>query len=188
MTFLEFFNRTLNISTPSYEDLPFPVKKSFLKKGEIVTEYGQVEDSLYFMNRGIAEITIKSYVSEKIIDFFFEKEFFCCFTSFLNQQPGDVRVMALMDCDVEVIKREDLMQAYNDSFDVNKFGRIMTEHGYIRKSNREKALLTKTAEEIYVEMFKNKPDYISNIPVNKIAKYLGIHPESLSRIRKKIHS
>jgi DNA-binding Lrp family transcriptional regulator len=37
-------------------------------------------------------------------------------------------------------------------------------------------------------MFKKNTEYISNIPVNKIAKYLGIHPESLSRIRKKINS
>ncbi|AUP77793.1 Crp/Fnr family transcriptional regulator [Flavivirga eckloniae] len=188
MTFLEFYSTVLNIPIPTYEDFFFPVKKVFFKKGAVFTDYGEVEDSLYFMNRGIAEIVIKSYMSEKVIDFFFEKEFFCCFTSFLNQKPGDVRVSALMDCEVEIIKHEDLAQAYEHSLDLNKFGRIMTEHGYIRKSNREKALLTKTAEERYVEMFKGKPDYISNIPVNKIAKYLGIHPESLSRIRKKLNS
>ncbi|MDD7887381.1 Crp/Fnr family transcriptional regulator [Flavivirga sp. 57AJ16] len=188
MTFLDFYNAILNTSVASYEDSPFPVKKSYFKKGEVITKYGQVEDSLYFMNSGIVEMSIKSYMSEKIIDFFFEKEMFCGFTSFLDQQPTDVQILALVDCEMEVIEREVLMQAYNFSLNVNKFARIMTEYGYIRKSNREKDLLTKTAEERYAEMFQTHSQYISNIPVNKIAKYLGIHPESLSRIRKKLHS
>ncbi len=188
MTFLEFFNTILNTSFASYEALPFSVKKVHFKKGEIITEYGQVEDTLYFMNNGIVEMTIKSYMTEKIIDFFFNKELFCGYTSFLDEQPTDVQIKALMDCDMEMIKRKSLIEAYDFSLEVNKFGRIMTEYGYIRKSNREKSLLTKTAEERYAEMFQFNAEYISNIPVNKIAKYLGIHPESLSRIRKKINS
>ena len=120
--------------------------------------------------------------------FFFANEMVCGFTSFLTQFPADVQIIALMDCEMEIINREDLMKAYEFSLDANKFGRILTEQAYIIKSNREKNFLTKTAEERYSEMFIKNPDYIFNIPVNKIAKYLGIHPESLSRIRKKINS
>ena len=166
--------------------MPFPVKKNKFTKGSFITQYDQVENAVYFINEGIVEMTIKSYMSEKIIDFFFKDEMVSAFTSFLNQLPTDVQISALIDCEVEVIAHSDLMKAYDSSFEANRFGRILTEHGYIRKSNREKDLLTKTAEERYIEMFQTKADYINNIPVNKIAKYLGIHPESLSRIRKKI--
>lgn len=186
MLFREFYNSVLSTSISSYEDIPFPVKKTSFQKGTIITKYGQIENAVYFINEGIVEMTIKSYMTEKIIDFFFENEMVTAFTSFLNQLPTDVQIMALIDCEVEMISRKDLMKAYEVSFEANKFGRILTEHGYIRKSNREKELLTKTAEERYAEMFQTKAEYINNIPVNKIAKYLGIHPESLSRIRKKI--
>jgi len=185
MLFIAFYNSVLNASA-SPEDMPFPVSKMHFKKGAVFTRYGQIESAVYFMNSGIVEMNIKSYMTEKVIDFFFENEMFSAFTSFLNQLPTDVQISALTDCEVEVISHADLMEAYADSFEVNKFGRILTEHAYIRKSNREKDLLTKTAEERYAEMFQTKAEYISNIPVNKIAKYLGIHPESLSRIRKKI--
>ncbi|PWL38867.1 hypothetical protein DKG77_11560 [Flagellimonas aquimarina] len=188
MLFLDFYNSVLNISLASYDDLPYPVKKVSFKKGDVVTTYGQIERNVYFMNHGIVEMTIKSYMSEKIIDFFFETEMFCGLTSFLTQLPTDVQITALMDCEMEIVQYDDLMNAYNVSLDANKFGRIITEHGYIRKSNREKELLTKTAEERYGEMFRTRSRYISNIPVNKIAKYLGIHPESLSRIRNKMNS
>ena len=185
MLFREFYSSVLGISKLSYEDIPFPVKKVYFKKGAIITKYGQTENTVYFINEGIVEMTIKSYMTEKVIDFFFENEMVSAFTSFLNQLPTDVQIRALMDCEIEMISREDLMKAYEISLGANKFGRILTEHGYIRKSNREKDLLTKTAEERYEEMFQSKAEYINNIPVNKIAKYLGIHPESLSRIRKK---
>lgn len=187
MSFKNLYNTILN-SSFSNEDLPFPVKKLTVKKGVKLTKYGQIEDSLYFLNAGIVEMTIKSYMTEKIIDFFFENELFCGYTSFLNQLPTDVQITTLIDSEIEVINRKDLILAYQTSFEANKFGRIATEQGYIRKSNREKDLLTKTAEERYVEMFQTRTQHISYIPVNKVAKYLGIHPESLSRIRKKINS
>ncbi len=188
MLFREFYNSVLNIAIASDDNLPFSVEKVHFKKGELITQYGQIEEVVYFINTGIVEMSIKSYMTEKIIDFFFEKELFCGFTSFLTQQPTDIQILALIDCEMEMISHDSLMGAYETSLEANKFGRILTEQGYIRKSNREKNLLTKTAEERYGEMFKSHSKYISYIPVNKIAKYLGIHPESLSRIRKKMNS
>jgi len=188
MLFREFYNSVLGTAFATNNELPFSVEKVHFKKGELITPYGKVEDSVYFMNVGIVEMSIKSYMTEKIIDFFFENELFCGLTSFLTQLPTDVQIMALVDCDMEMIPHESLMRAYETSLETNKFGRIITEQGYIRKSNREKDFLTKTAEERYGELFESRSQYISYIPVNKIAKYLGIHPESLSRIRKKMSS
>ncbi|WP_052823427.1 Crp/Fnr family transcriptional regulator [Neotamlana sedimentorum] len=188
MNFLEFYNKILDTAHKSCKEIPFSVGKTSFKKGSLITEYNHIEDKIYFINSGIAEMTIKSYMTEKVIDFFFENELICGYTSFLTQEPTDVQIKALMNCEMEVVKKSDLMLAYESSLEANKFGRICTEQGYIRKSDREKNFLTKTAEELYVEMFQSRSQYISEIPVNKIAKYLGIHPESLSRIRKKINS
>lgn len=188
MLFREFYNSVLDTAVTSNDDFPFSIHKIHFKKGELITRYGQVEDVVYFINTGIVEMSIKNFMTEKIIDFFFENELFCGFTSFLTELPTDIQILALMDCEMEMIPRNSLMLAYETSLEANKFSRILTEQGYIRKSNREKNLLTKTAEERNSEMFQSHAQYISYIPVNKIAKYLGIHPESLSRIRKKINS
>lgn len=187
MNFAEFFQSVIK-APDDFNTLPFAVSTFHIQKGAVLTDYDQVEENVYFIQSGIVEMTIKSYMTEKIIDFFFENEMVCGFTSFLTQQPTDVRIKALTEVNLEVIKRVDLIEAYRDSLEANQFGRILTEQGYIRKSNREKDLLTKTAEEKYAEMFATHSKYISQIPVNKIAKYLGIHPESLSRIRKKLNS
>ncbi len=188
MSFLAFYNTILNTSCKSYNELPYTVKKIRFKKGDVISEYDKVEKFVYLINIGIVEMTIKSYVSEKIIDFFFEKEMVAGLTSFLTQMPSDVKITALMDCEVEAISYEDLQNVYDNSADANTFSRILFEQAYIRKAQREKDFLSKTAEERYAEMFQTHAKCISNIPVNKIAKYLGIHPESLSRIRKKLNS
>lgn len=188
MLFIEFYNHVLKTDISSYGALPYPVQKVEFKKGEVITGYGEIEGCIYFLNSGIVEMSIKSYVSEKMIDFFFENEMFTSLTSFLTQQPSDVEMTALTDCFAEKITYNDLMTAYKTSFHANKLARIVIEGAYLHKAQREKDFLAKTAEERYNEMFQTHSQYISNIPVNKIARYLGIHPESLSRIRKKMNS
>jgi CRP-like cAMP-binding protein len=188
MTFTEFYNSILGTAVSLPEGLPYPVSKVHFKKGTIITKYGETETAVYFLNSGMVEMTLKSYMTEKIIDFFFESEMFTSLTSFLTRKPSDVQMKALMDCEAEKILYEDLMKAYSKSLDANRLGRILIEHAYIKKANREKDFLSKTAEEKYAELLRNQPKYISHIPVNKIARYLGVHPESLSRIRRKINS
>ncbi|MEO0571834.1 MAG: Crp/Fnr family transcriptional regulator [Bacteroidota bacterium] len=185
MDFLTFYNSVLG---KDCKKPPFPVTKISFSKGEVITGYGEVENFVYFINAGIVELTIKSYMTEKIIDFFFENEMVASLTSFLSQKKSDVQLTALVDCKLEQINYQDLMEAYEHDLGLNQFGRKIMEGAYIRKTNREKDLLTKTAEEMYAGMFKTHSQYISQVPVNKIAKYLGIHPESLSRIRKKLNS
>jgi len=187
MNFITFYNTVLG-TNKGVGELPFPVRSISVEKGTLITRFEKKEHSVYFIKKGVVELSIKSYMTEKIIDFFFQHEMVASLTSFLLQSKSDVQLTALVDCELDGVAYDDLMKAYSHDLDINKFGRKIMEGAYIRKSNREKALLTKTAEEIYLEMFQTHPNYISHIPVNKIAKYLGIHPESLSRIRKKINS
>src|SRR4030095_9524152 len=109
-------------------------------------------------------------------------------TSFITQKPSDVQIVALTDCQLQAIQYDDLQSAYKTSFLANKLGRLLTEQIYIRKTQREKDFLTKSAEERYKDLISQRSELIQLIPINKIAKYLGIHPESLSRIRKEIIS
>ena len=188
MLFREFYNTVLHTAITEDNSLPYPISKVNFKKGTVITKYGQVEEAVYFLNSGIVEMTIKSYMTEKVIDFFFTNDMFTSLTSFLTQSASDVQMIALVDCEAEMISWNDLQLAYKTSLEANQFGRMLTEYAYIKKAQREKDFLSKTAEEMYSQMFLTHSEYLSKIPVNKIAKYLGIHPESLSRIRKKINS
>jgi CRP-like cAMP-binding protein len=154
------------------------------KKGDIITDYGKVEKKLYFINEGFVQITMLHDGEEKIIDFFFQDTFVCAFSSFLKQEPSDARITALVDCKMEVIHYNDLQEAYKTSLVANRLGRLLTEQIYMVKAKREKDFLLKSAQERYHDLIALRPDIPKLIPINKIAKYLGVKPESLSRIRR----
>lgn len=166
------------------EELPFKTTFKTIKKNTIITCYNQVEHYAYFLIDGIARITMVKDGEEKILEFFFPNSFFSSYTSFLTKQPSDVEVQAMTDCEVEVIRDEDIQKAYENSLLANKLGRKAAEYYYIMKTKREKDFLVKSATERYSELLARRSELVQQIPVNMIAKYLGIKPESLSRIRK----
>ncbi len=186
MTLKQLFSEVLGADFDG--NLPYPTATLKIKKGQVLTDLGQIESNAYFLTTGLVELSIKSYQTLKTVDFFFGGEFVCAYTSFLTQQPSDVRVVVLADGEAEVVRYQDLQQAYRVSASANFVGRVINEQAYLRKAQREKDFLTKTADERYQELIGQRPEYVAQMPVNKIARYLGIHPESLSRIRKTLSS
>lgn len=167
-------------------EMPFPTTIRNVPVGTILCDFGQLEDYVYFLINGIVQVNIINIKGDtRIVDFFFPDNFFCSYTSFLQSSASDVQIITTTACDLEVVEKADLLLAYNNSLITNKLGRFETEKLYLKKVKREKDLITKTKEEIYLELIENKSELIHNLPVDSIAKYLGIHPESLSRIRKK---
>jgi len=137
---------------------------------------------------GIVLLKIEQKKENRILDFFFSNSFFASYSSLLLNKPSDVRISAFENCVLEVINYDDLKKAYNHSLVANKLGRIETEKLYARKVKREKELLTKTAEQRYASLISNNPEILNKIPIKDISMYLGIQPESLSRIRKRLIS
>lgn len=177
-----------NIDLEFDGDFPFQVIEKKITKDSIITDYGRIEQKVYFLKDGIVRVSIMEREEEKILDFFFEHSFFASYSSLLSGLPSDVSIIAFTDCTVDVIDYSELKKAYEYSLMANKLGRIETERLYARKVRREKELLTKTAEQRYLSLISMNPEIIEKIPIKDISKYLGIQPESLSRIRKKIIS
>jgi len=164
----------------------FPTYRKTIKKNEIITHFGQIERKAYFLISGIIESAIEKNGEIRIIDFVFPNNFICSYTSFLLQIPSEIQTKAITDCEIEYFFKEDLEEAYKTSIIANQFGRYVTEQFFISKLRRENDFLTKSAKEVYQKLITERPEIIQKIPLNKIAKYLGIHPESLSRIRAEI--
>lgn len=184
MNLLHFLNASFNTGFTSADQLPFRSVPKTFAKGTIITDYGKTEKHIYFINSGIIQMTVQRDIEEKIIDFYFPDSFVCAYTSFIRQAPSDVRITALTDCEMESVSHEEVQTAYKESLLANKLGRVLTEQIYMIKSMREKDFLIKSAEQRYAELIAKRPDIIKLIPGYKIAQYLGIQPESLSRIRK----
>lgn len=81
---------------------------------------------------------------------------------------------------------DNLQIAYRTYPEFQKFGRLIAEFLFIMVSDRTATLLLKTPEQRYVDFLEKSSDLILRVPQYMIASYLGITPEALSRIRKRL--
>lgn len=186
MNTLQYINHLLDIDLKSNDEIPFKITEKEMEAGQIITNYDAIETKVYFLKSGIVQVSLLYNDDERILDFFIENCFLNSYTSFLTKLPSDVQLIALTKVELDVIDGADIQHAYKTSLLANQLGRLVTERLFMNNTKRQKDLLTKTAEQRYKELLQNRPDIVSLLSINKTAKYLGIHPESLSRIRKSI--
>jgi len=81
---------------------------------------------------------------------------------------------------------EDLQEIYRATEIGNVIGRHASEDLFLKKSQRELSLLNQSAQQRYLDLFEEQPELLKNIPLKYIASYIGVTPQALSRIRKRI--
>ncbi len=132
---------------------------------------------------------LKSYViddkgKEKIVEFYAENSFVSAFTSFITQGITDWNIQTIENAEIIIIPKEFLEKLYLRNSCWIALGLKIFEAQTLKKCNREKSLLVNNASERYA-IFRKQYESIENrLPLNQIALYLGIQPESFSRIRK----
>lgn len=181
MLFQKYILKNLKIK----EKLPFEIITRKFKQGERITDIGTQEQNIYYVVSGIVETCIVTKYGDKIVEFTFANGLVTSLTSLLKNKPSSAYLSCLKDCKVQVIPYAKLNEACNTSLVANKFYKYFLENYYLARIKKATDALSKDAEERYLDLLKNKPHIMSEVPVSHIAKYIGIHPNSLSRIRKK---
>lgn len=160
------------------------VPKTF-KKNEIIKQPHKTEKYLHLIIKGSAGIFVFHKNTDVCIDLVYENEFFGDYMSLLNQLPSPIFTMALEKTQMLSIYHTDLTDIYNNTDLGEKIGKMVAEMLFIHKQQQQLELLTMTAEERYQMLLEKYPIIIRRTAQKHIASYLGIAPESLSRIRKK---
>lgn len=152
----------------------------------IILRQGQTEKYLSYVEKGILRFYIPRMDNDLTFGFIFSGSFVSAYDSFLTQAPCRYEVQALTETKLWRITYEDLQQVYTHTQIGNEIGRKNAESLFLIKANRELSLLHKSAEERYLDLFTQRPELIQQIPLKYIASYIGITPQALSRIRKRI--
>ena len=161
-------------------------RKKFPKKTNI-TNIGQIENCISFLEKGIVRVFIPKETEEDItFGFSFENELISAYDSFLTQSPSQYQLETLADTSLLSISYSGLQEVYQKTKIGNLIGRLVAERLFILKSNRALSLLNDSAEQRYLNLFTERPNLIKEIPLKYIASYIGVTPQSLSRIRKQI--
>ena len=152
------------------------------EKDQIIKSQGTAEKYFYFIIKGSAGIFLWKENNFVCLDFAFENSACCDYMSLLTKEPTELEVMALEKSEMIRISSSDFQKLGRKS--VGQIIMQMTaEASFVEKQQQQIELLTKTAEERYRILQTKFPNIHQRIAQKHIAAYLGITPQSLSRIR-----
>jgi len=158
-----------------------------LKKHQFLLNEGDVCKNLGFVNNGcLREYTIDSKGTEHIIQFAIEDWWVSDLHSFLSGLPATYNIDAIQDSEVLLLEKSAREELLDNCPKMERFFRLLLESNYVATHNRINDTLSTSAEERYLKFIKTYPKLFEQVPQNQIASYLGITPQSLSRIRKEI--
>lgn len=181
-----FIDRIYPMNRADWDFFSSKLYKETLKKKATLIQMGAVEHHLSFISEGIVRFYIPNEDKDLTFGFLFENEFVTAYDSFITQTPSPYQIETLTNTTLWRISFTDLQEVYQKTESGNLIGRRMAENMFLLKSKREISLLNKTAEERYLDLFQERPNLLKQIPLKYIASYIGVTPQALSRIRKRI--
>ena len=163
-------------------------KEKTYKKGDFFLSEGQICKQVGFVTRGLMRYYINHDGEEKTYSFSQENQYVCNYESFLPQSPSLKNIQALEDSMVFVISHSDLQLLYATVREGERYGRIAIEAVFLQMLKDINSFYTETPKLRYERFLKHHADLQQRISQYHIASFVGVKPQSLSRIRKKTFS
>ncbi len=158
-----------------------------ISKREQLLRAGEYSKHLFFVLKGcLRSYSINAKGGEHILIFGFEEYWITDLYSFLSNSPSSYFIDALEDTEVLVMSREMRELTFEALPCLERYFRLTIELAYINLQSRLMASHSETAEEKYLALQNRFPQIEQRVAQHQIASYLGITPESLSRIRRKL--
>lgn len=181
-----YLDEYVKLTDEEWELFSSKLQKVNFPKKTILLSKGEVENHLSFVTKGIVRYYIEKKDQQFTFGFAFDQEFACAYDSFLTRTPSRYYVESMKDVEIWRITFDDLQTAYEMTENGNAIGRALAEKLYLYKVGREFSSNHETAEERYRRLIQVKPHYLQHIPLQYIASYIGITPQTLSKIRRQI--
>ena len=187
---IDFMTNLGMLTSEEIEALADLIQVKQFKKGTFLYNEGENWDNCYFVLKGALREYLMVNGVEKTIQFFFEYDSAMKFSHHKYKNLADSCLICIEDSIVMVGNHDPVQEAetYKKFPILQEITRIGTEQDFAKMQDFLASFMTSTPVERYENLIKNRPDLLQRVPLNQIASYIGVTPESLSRIRKKIVS
>lgn len=175
------------------EDIQFIKENSYIRdypKNHLLLQKGDISQAFYFVLNGCLRMFYSSDSGheEKTAYFYTEHMFVSSFLSFTKQNPVEHNIATIEASTLVVFDSKSVQKFINYSPKFGIIAKIMMEKELICYQQMIMAFVTQNAEERYLDILSKQPHLIQRIPQHQIATFLGVSPETLSRIRRRIIS
>lgn len=171
-----------------WPELESRVKRNVFKKGSLIVDDTTPNFDIFFLDSGCVRFFTTTDDGEFTNDFIEAPNAFGTNIGVYPQRINLVNVQAITEVEIYVLKPEDLELMNNKYPGFKEIGEQTVGQLLKKRNEYAKMLAQTTPEERYIHFMKTQTSLLQIVPQHMIASYLGIKPESLSRIRKRIFS
>lgn len=171
------------LSEPCLQAIQGLMRREELPARHVLLAPGQVAGRIYFVERGLARGYYLHEGREANTWFMREGDFIISIVSFLTRTASQEFIELLEPSVLHSISHAQLQQLYLDFPEFNYVGRVLTEHYYVLSEQRTQQLRLLRAEQRYAQLLQTFPAVLQRVPLKHLASYLGVTPETISRIR-----
>lgn len=157
------------------------------KKGTILLSQGEVPTKCYFVLKGcVRQYLLDEEGNERTTNFFTEEQSVTIYNGHTDDKESKFYLVCIEDCVLVTGNLDEEQQMYERFSSLKGVTRNILESNMGAMHDDLVAFMTSTPEERYKLLLKNRPEIIDRVPQHQLASYIGISPESLSRIKKRI--
>jgi CRP/FNR family transcriptional regulator, anaerobic regulatory protein len=184
ISYLQLFG---TISAADQEMIEAATQFRVVKEGEVLAGSGTVCREMFFICKGVLRIVKENEKGNEVTHFFLKENQFCTILySFTNQVPTEESILAACDAEVLIFRHNTLYALYEKLPRLKTIMDEIIQKALLEKIQIRNAYLGEDSTTRYRQFMMRQPDIALRVPLSDVASYLGITPQSLSRIRKNI--
>ncbi len=184
---MEFMKKNTSFSEEVLEEIMQDMLIETYKKGTILLRQGDISNKCYFVLKGcIRQYSFGEDGKEITNNFFTEEQAVVMFKSYKQRVTSDYSLACVEESILLVGDFQTEENMYQKFPELDKITRSMIELSFGETQDASAAFMSSTPEERYSNIVKQRPGLIERVPQHQLSSYLGITPESLSRIKKRV--
>jgi CRP-like cAMP-binding protein len=184
---IDYFNKFLPLDDEEKAFVEEVFKERRIKRRQFILQEGEISKHNTFVLEGCFRMYfVDNNGKEHNLQFAVENWWVGDISSFFSEEPSNLYIEAIENSVILQIKKEDQLRLFVEYPKFNRIYRVLAENGMVSLQKRTIQNISSTAEERYLDFVKRYPQFLNRISNVQIASYLGVTPEFLSAIRKKI--
>ncbi|KXX68182.1 Crp/Fnr family transcriptional regulator [Flammeovirga sp. SJP92] len=176
-----------SLTSSEQKTLEQAIFKRTYAKGEMIFTEGKISDEIYFVTKGCVRLFYNVDGNDKTAFFYTEGQFICAGESYTYNVPAIENYQVLEDSEIYIFTKTNIEKLIDVFPKLEIIARVATENELITYQKVLASFITKSAEERYQDLLKTKGDLVQRVPQQYIASFLGVSPETLSRIKARIY-